>query len=250
MAADPFADLADTLRVHAEQEERELPPPTSPMDVSRALIDAPTRTRPGCRSCGTGAAAGGSGGPPGGSRSSSARWRPPRTDSPSTPVYEKGTKHGSEDVPWAPNRHKIADLLDALAAIVHLPEDVAMPAGWTGRTYDGLLVSTANGLLDVEHREVLTHTPLFFNATSVPFDFDPDASDPDGGSGSWRSCGRRDSSRSARCRSGSATRSPAGSTCTRSCCWSARPAPGRASPPASWARSSARPTSPARPCRA
>src|SRR5262245_27935343 len=29
--------------------------------------------------------------------------------------------------PWTPKRYKVADLLDALAAIAHLPEDVSMP---------------------------------------------------------------------------------------------------------------------------
>jgi putative DNA primase/helicase len=80
--------------------------------------------------------------------------------------------------PWEPNRHKIANLLDALAAIVFLPERVAMPSWLDGRTYDGLLVSTANGLLDVRTRELLEHTPLFFNATSVPFNYEAEAGLP------------------------------------------------------------------------
>ena len=80
--------------------------------------------------------------------------------------------------PWAPTRRKIADLLDALAAIAHLPETVAMPAWLDGTSYDGLLVSTANGLLDVGRRALHPHTAAFFNATSVPFDYEPTAPDP------------------------------------------------------------------------
>jgi putative DNA primase/helicase len=95
-----------------------------------------------------------------------------------TAVYEKATKDGVELVPWAPNRHKIADLLDALAAIVHLPETVWMPSWLDGTAYDGLLVSCANGLLDVGQRKLLPHDPRFFNATSVPFPYDPDAGAP------------------------------------------------------------------------
>lgn len=36
----------------------------------------------------------------------------------------------------------------------------------------------ANGLLDVEGQRLIPHTPLFFNQTSVPFDFDPNAPKP------------------------------------------------------------------------
>jgi putative DNA primase/helicase len=71
--------------------------------------------------------------------------------------------------PWAPNRHKIGDPLEALAAVVHLPESVPMPSWLDGRAYDGLLVSCANGLLDVGARALLDHDPRFFNSTSVPF---------------------------------------------------------------------------------
>jgi putative DNA primase/helicase len=77
--------------------------------------------------------------------------------------------------PWAPNRNKIANLLDALAAIVYLPEEVSMPSWLDGTAYDGLLVSTQNGLLDVGARTMLEHTPTFFNATSVPLAYDPSA---------------------------------------------------------------------------
>jgi putative DNA primase/helicase len=79
---------------------------------------------------------------------------------------------------WSPNRKKIGDLLDALAGIVLLPEAVGMPTWLGGREYNGLVVSVANGLLDVAGRELQPHTPRFFNATSVPFDFDPQAPTP------------------------------------------------------------------------
>lgn len=96
-------------------------------------------------------------------------------------VYEKWDERQQAVVekPWEPTRYKITNLLDALAAIVHLPEDVTMPAWLDGTAYDGLLVSTESGLLDVGRRELLEHTALFFNATSVPFGYDPDAPDPD-----------------------------------------------------------------------
>jgi putative DNA primase/helicase len=91
--------------------------------------------------------------------------------------YERQTSKGAVVEPWSPNQRKIADLLEALAAIVHLPEDTAQP-GWIDHKYDDAIVACANGLLDVERRELLAHTPKFFNVTSVPFDFDPEASAP------------------------------------------------------------------------
>jgi putative DNA primase/helicase len=112
------------------------------------------------------------------------QWRGPRWDE----LEQRGmaaaayrfTEHavypaGDKIEPWAPNRRKIADLLDALAAVVYLAESVSMPTWLDETAYDGLLVSTANGLLDVGTRTLLEHTPRFFNATSVPFEYDPDA---------------------------------------------------------------------------
>jgi putative DNA primase/helicase len=89
-------------------------------------------------------------------------------------VYPAGKKLE----PWAPNRRKVGDLLDALAAVVHLPENTTMPTWLDGRVYDGLLVSCTNGLLDVAARRMLEHTPAFFNGTSVPFPYDTEASTP------------------------------------------------------------------------
>jgi putative DNA primase/helicase len=92
--------------------------------------------------------------------------------------YTEHATYGDNADPWAPNRHKVANLLDALAAIVHLSERVSMPAWLDGTEYDAVLVSVANGLLDVRSRELLGHTPRYFNSTSVPFAYDPDAAPP------------------------------------------------------------------------
>jgi putative DNA primase/helicase len=42
------------------------------------------------------------------------------------------------------------------------------------------LVACANGLLDVARRELIPHTPSYFNEIAVPFDYEPDALDPTG----------------------------------------------------------------------
>ena len=79
--------------------------------------------------------------------------------------------------PWAPTRRKIGDVLEALAAVCILRSDIDQPAWLDGRT-TGVIVAVNNGLLDVERRCLLPHTPLFFNQTSVPFDYQPEAPRP------------------------------------------------------------------------
>jgi putative DNA primase/helicase len=79
---------------------------------------------------------------------------------------------GNKTAPWAPNRRKISDLLEALAAICILPASVDQPS-WLDDTKVGVIVAVDNGLLDVGQRHLLPHTPNFFNQTAVPFDYDP-----------------------------------------------------------------------------
>jgi putative DNA primase/helicase len=78
---------------------------------------------------------------------------------------------------WAPTRRKIGDLFEALAAICILPNDFDQPSWLDGRS-SGMIVAVANGLLDVERRRLMPHTPQFFNQTAVPFDYDPNAPEP------------------------------------------------------------------------
>lgn len=84
-----------------------------------------------------------------------------------------------EKKPWRPNRRKIADLLDALTAITHLPETVDPPS-WLDRNgpQTGAIVACTNGLLDVSTRELHPLTPKFYNTVSVPFAYNPDAPEP------------------------------------------------------------------------
>jgi putative DNA primase/helicase len=82
-----------------------------------------------------------------------------------------------QPVPWAPNRRKIGDLSEALKAVCILGSDFDQPSWLDDRT-TGVIVAVANGLLDVEGRHLLPHTPLFFNLTSVPFNYEPNAVQP------------------------------------------------------------------------
>jgi putative DNA primase/helicase len=83
---------------------------------------------------------------------------------------------------WAPNRYKIADLLDALRAVSHLPQNVHPPE-WleavVGAPPARELVAVTNGLLHVPTRELRGHDPRLFNVTSVPFAYDPTAPPPE-----------------------------------------------------------------------
>jgi putative DNA primase/helicase len=78
---------------------------------------------------------------------------------------------------WAPTRHKIANVMEALGGIVLLPQSVDQPT-WIGDGHDGVIVACRNGLLDVATGKLLAHTPSYFSQTSVPFDFDPAAPRP------------------------------------------------------------------------
>ncbi|MFH8404495.1 phage/plasmid primase, P4 family [Streptomyces sp. NPDC018019] len=83
---------------------------------------------------------------------------------------------------WAPTRQKIGNLLDALGALILVPADVDTPA-WIapdGTTEPGgsPIVACANGLLRIQDRALLPHTPGFFNIASVPFTYDPAATAP------------------------------------------------------------------------
>ena len=80
-------------------------------------------------------------------------------------------------VPWEPNRHRIDDVLDALAAICLLPNHVDQPI-WLDNRTTGTIVACANGLLNVETRELIPHGPSFFNLVAVPFNYDPRAKVP------------------------------------------------------------------------
>jgi putative DNA primase/helicase len=84
---------------------------------------------------------------------------------------------GEDVIPWAPTRRKIGDLLEALAAIVILPNEIEQPCWIDGRSA-GVMVSVANGLLDITSRNLCEHTPSYFNLAAVPFSYEPAAQPP------------------------------------------------------------------------
>lgn len=75
---------------------------------------------------------------------------------------------------WKPNRKRVADLLEALAAAVHVDGRVEPPA-WLGGDGPIRVLALRNGLLELPTRRLHPHTPEFFNLTCLPYDYDPDA---------------------------------------------------------------------------
>ncbi len=80
-------------------------------------------------------------------------------------------------VPWAPTRSRIADVKDALQAVLMIPATEREP-GWLNGTPDSLIIPCANGLLDAGTRQLYAHTPQYFCRSSVPFSYDPAAPEP------------------------------------------------------------------------
>ena len=97
-------------------------------------------------------------------------------------VYEHVTKDGTELKPWNPDKRKVANVLEAMAAIGHLKTDIDSPA-WidlhsAAETSAMQMISCKNGLLDVSSRTIHDHTPALFNIVSVPFAYQQDVEAP------------------------------------------------------------------------
>jgi putative DNA primase/helicase len=97
------------------------------------------------------------------------------------PIREKGITVAHEIRPWSPDKHKVANVIEAMAAIGHLSTDIDPPS-WTGvhsaNTPAAQMISCQNGLLDLSTRTLNNHTPAFFDVVSVPFDYQQDAAEP------------------------------------------------------------------------
>lgn len=86
-----------------------------------------------------------------------------------------GGKEGVQELPWRPTKPKVANVLEALAAVVHVRPGVEQPA-WleNGESMDHV-VSLGNGLLDLRRRELYPHSPMYFNSHALPFEYQVDA---------------------------------------------------------------------------
>lgn len=83
-------------------------------------------------------------------------------------------------VPFRPNRSKVADIMEAMEAVVYLDDSVDMPSWLSGdQTADATrFLPMANGLLQVQSRELLAPTSRFFTPYALPYSFEPSAPPP------------------------------------------------------------------------
>ncbi|WP_273733365.1 DNA primase family protein [Mycolicibacterium septicum] len=99
-------------------------------------------------------------------------------------VYWTETKRGRELKPWAPTRHRVANVAEAMAAVGHLFSEIDPPAFIEEDAHIAVenpaaqVISCRNGLLDLTSRQISAHTPALFNVVSVPFDHQADAQAP------------------------------------------------------------------------
>lgn len=86
----------------------------------------------------------------------------------------------NEPASWLPNKTKITNLLEALAAVVHLPGTADMPSWSPHRDSDpiGTCVACTNGVLEVSTRTLHQPTPRYFTSVAVPFPYRPGAAVP------------------------------------------------------------------------
>jgi putative DNA primase/helicase len=108
------------------------------------------------------------------------------------PIREKGITVDYEKRDWDPNKHKICDVMEALAAVTQLSRDTDPPS-WLlhsadartiaarhdiARTPAAQVISCRNGLLDLSARALHDHTAALFNLICVPLDYHPDPGEP------------------------------------------------------------------------
>lgn len=85
-------------------------------------------------------------------------------------------------VSFDPNKNRVGNVVEALAAETQLEAGVRAPAWLDGAPPDppdpAELVSCRNGILHVRTRNLLPHTPTFFSLNAVPFDYTEAAEPP------------------------------------------------------------------------
>jgi putative DNA primase/helicase len=79
--------------------------------------------------------------------------------------------------PFQPNRSRVGNVLEAVAAEAQLPTHQRPPTWLDARTAPppGELIAFTNGLLHLPTRKLLAHTPALFAMNALPFRYDPAA---------------------------------------------------------------------------
>ena len=82
--------------------------------------------------------------------------------------------------PWAPTRRKVADVIEALAAVSHLSDDISPPHWLDGKHPPaGEFLAMRNGLLHLPSRSLHPLSSDYFTLQALPFPYDPIASRPE-----------------------------------------------------------------------
>jgi putative DNA primase/helicase len=86
----------------------------------------------------------------------------------------------AELVPFNPNRHKVGDVLDALAAAAQLSGTVRAPSWLDSERHPSAadVLACSNGLVHLPTRTLLPHTPVFFGVNAVDYRYEPHAKEP------------------------------------------------------------------------
>jgi putative DNA primase/helicase len=107
------------------------------------------------------------------------------------PIVKNGEIIDYEKRPFNPNKRKVADVIESVAAVGIVPTELdppswITPTSWinptTGEEYSAgksQIISCRNGLLEVATRKLRKHNPEFFNIVSVPFNYNPEAPKPE-----------------------------------------------------------------------
>jgi putative DNA primase/helicase len=96
-------------------------------------------------------------------------------------TFTRRDKQGNPiTVGWKPSKARIANLIEALAAVAYLDTRQEIPSWLDGVSGPDptRVIACRNGLLDLTDRTLHPPTPRFFNRVSVPFDYDPNAPQP------------------------------------------------------------------------
>lgn len=81
-----------------------------------------------------------------------------------------------EKLRWKPTMKKLNDLIDAIRGLVTLPAGIGASEWIDG--HDEPVIACVNGLIRLEDRVLIPHTPEYFNIFAVPFRYEPDAPKP------------------------------------------------------------------------
>ena len=83
-------------------------------------------------------------------------------------------------VPFNPNRNKVGDVQDALAAAAQLPSAVRAPSWMDAEPHANAadIFACSNGLLHLPTRTLLPHTPTFYSVNAVEYAYDARVKEP------------------------------------------------------------------------